>query len=81
MIAMENSDPSLVTSDPMREEQPRQLASILGRGVRRYRSLVRRYESEASAEAGESRGDCLEVVDETRLSVSRFRGLSARDQQ
>ena len=62
------------------EERLRQLAAILARGVRRYRILARRYESDASAEPGESRGECLEVLGETRLSVSRFQGRSARDQ-
>ena len=56
------------------EERLRQLAAILARGVRRYRSLARRYESDASAKPGESPGDCLEVLGETRLSVSRFQG-------
>ena len=56
------------------EERLTQLAAILARGVWRYRSLARRYESDASDEPGESRGDCLEVLGETRLSVSRFQG-------
>ena len=58
--------------DPV--ERLTQLAAILARGVRRYRSLARRYESDASDEPGESRGDCLEVLGETRLSVSRTQG-------
>ena len=55
-------------------ERLTKLAAILARGVRRYRSLARRYESDTSDEAGESCGDCLEVLGETRLSVSRFQG-------
>ena len=45
-------------------ERLTQLAAILARGVRRYRSLVRRYESDTSDEAGESGSDCLEVLGE-----------------
>ena len=37
------------------EERLRQLAAILARGVRRYRILARRYESDASDEPGETR--------------------------
>ncbi len=74
------SDPSALVPEPTPEERLTQLAAILARGVRRYRILARRYESDASAEPGESRGECLEVLGETRLSVSRFQGRSARDQ-
>ncbi len=59
-------------SDLAPEERLTQLAAILARGVRRYRNLARRYESDTSAEPGESRGDSVEVVGQTRLSVSRF---------
>lgn len=74
------SAPSALVPEPTPEERLTQLAAILARGVRRYRILARRYESDASAEPGESRGECLEVLGETRLSVSRFQGRSARDQ-
>ena len=68
------SERSSPASEPTPQERLTQLAAILARGVRRYRILARRYESDASSEPGESRGDCLEVLDETRLSVSRFQG-------
>lgn len=61
---------SSLASELTPEERLRQLAAILARGVRRYRSLARRYESDAS----DKPGDCLEVLGETRLSVSRFQG-------
>ena len=68
------SEQSSPSSELTPEERLRQLAAILARGVRRYRSLARRYQSDASDEPGASRGDCLEVLGETRLSVSRFQG-------
>ena len=68
------SERSSLASELTPEERLTQLAAILARGVRRYRSLARRYESDASAKPGESPGDCLEVLGETRLSVSRFQG-------
>ena len=68
------SEQSSPSSELTPEERLRQLAAILARGVRRYRSLARRYESDASDEPGETRRDCLEVLGETRLSVSRFQG-------
>ncbi len=74
----ERSSPALELAP---EERLTQLAAILARGVRRYRNLARRCESDTPAEPGESRGEGLELPDETRLSVSRFQGLSARDQQ
>lgn len=74
------SAPSALVPEPTPEERLTQLAAILARGVSRYRSLAPRYESDASDEPGETRGDCLAVLGETRLSVSRFQGLAACDQ-
>jgi len=68
------SEQSSPSSELTPEERLRQLAAILARGVRRYHILARRYESDASAEPGESGVDCLEVFGETRLSASRFQG-------
>ena len=65
------SEQSSPSSELTPEERLRQLAAILARGVRRYRRLARRYESDASDEPGESRGTCLEALRKTRLSVSR----------
>ena len=51
------------------ERRLQTLATILAEGVRRYRKLAQRCE----VEPAES-GTCLEVLPETRLSVSRFQG-------
>ena len=64
------SDSSALAPELAPEERLKQLAAILARGVGRYRRLARRYQSDASSEPGETRRDCLEVLGETRLSVS-----------
>lgn len=56
------------------EQRLCQIAAILARGVRRQRQLKRRYESGESETSPELASNGLEVLGETRLSVSRFQG-------
>lgn len=65
-------EPSTYADDLSPEQRIRSLAAILAAGVRRHRKLVRR--CDVSIKTGESGGTCLEVLSETRLSVSRFQG-------
>ena len=65
-------------SDLTPDQRFRQIAAILARGVRRHRQLKRRYES---SQSGISADNGLEVLGETRLSVSRFQGLSVHDKR
>ena len=51
-----------------------QIAAILARGVRRHRHLRRRYDSREPETFAENVAPGLEVLGETRLSVSRFQG-------
>ena len=67
-------DTSTWTDDLSPEQRVRNLAAILGDGVRRYRKLARRSDSAEPNKTAESGGTCLEALRETRLTVSRFQG-------
>lgn len=67
---MRKTPPSELTPD----ERLHQIAVILARGVRRHRQLKRRHESCKPETSAEDVATGLEVLDETRLSVSRFQG-------
>jgi hypothetical protein len=54
------------------DQRLRQIAAILARGVRRRRQLKGRYESCEPETSVEDVAPGLEVLGETRLSVSRF---------
>mgnify|MGYP000058868883 CR=1 FL=1 len=68
-------------SDLTPDQRFRQIAAILARGVRRHRQLKRRYESCEPKTSAEDVATGLEVLGETRLSVSRFQGLSVHDKR
>jgi len=66
------------------EDRFRTVARILARGVVRLIEIERHaaiHDAESSKTPPDSLAGPLEVLDETRLSVSRFQGLSVRDQQ
>ena len=67
---MRKTPPTELTPD----ERLHQIAAILARGVRRHRQLKRRYESRELQTFAEDVALGLEVLGETRLSVSRFQG-------
>lgn len=56
------------------DQRFRQVAAILAKGVARYQQRRRRSESPAQEKSSESAPTGLEVLGETRLSVSRFQG-------
>lgn len=61
-------------SDLSLNQRFHQIAAILARGVRRHRHLARRCQSKISENFGEPNSPGLEVLGETRLSVSRTQG-------
>ena len=63
------------------DQRFRQIAAILARGVRRHRQLKRRYESCEPESSAKEAAPGLEVLGETRLSVSRFQGERHREPQ
>lgn len=69
------------TDDLSPKQRIRNLTAILAEGVRRHRILARRCEAAEPNKTAESGGTCLEALRETRLSVSRFQGPSARDER
>jgi hypothetical protein len=67
---VEPSDPALTA-----EQRLTQIAAILARGVRRYQQLLQRSESRPGKEVPKSSSNCLEVIPNPRLSVSRRTGV------
>ncbi|TWT40207.1 hypothetical protein KOR42_49490 [Thalassoglobus neptunius] len=58
----------------------RDLVAILADGVRRHRRLSKRCDTRTFESASETGGTCLEVLHQTRPSVTVAQELSARDQ-
>lgn len=57
------------------DQRLQQLAAVLARGVRRYRSRLRRSEIHPDNETADSNRNCLEVVGNPRLSGSSRIGV------